>query len=130
MDRKMLVVTCIAVVSLAASVTAHSSYQSDTPLYTVRMEQACSEMHFLPTATTAFTYTALQGCTLDYDIQKVENTDTTPNATWYNLTYCYFTCYWRTCRYNTCNYPTCKRYTCEFITCEYYTCYWPTCKEC
>ena len=116
MKRKMLVVTCIAVVFLAASVTAHASYQSDTPLYTIRMEQASSKMHFLPTEMTAFTYTAYKGCTIKYDI-TVENTNTTPDGTWF----------YNTCIHNTCTWPTCKWLTCDFFTCNYKTCGGDTC---
>lgn len=72
----MVIVICIVVVSLAASVTAYPPYQSDTPLYTVRMEQACSKMHFLPAAVNEITYTTTKGYTLDYGIPIVEGSDT------------------------------------------------------
>lgn len=50
----------VIILLATALVTAHSQMTS-TPLYTVRMEQASSKMHFLSTAMNEFTYTAEKG---------------------------------------------------------------------
>ena len=115
MGKKVLAVTCIVAVSLAASATAYSPYQSDTPLYTVRMEQACSRMHFLPAAVNEITYTTTKGYTLDYHIPEMEGNDTDAHPIhWdsYGFSICH-TC-WLSCG-GSCGY------TCGY-TCPYYTC--------
>lgn len=76
MKRKKVVlisVIGIAVVSVAAGVTA-TSQGLNTPLYTVRMEQASTKMNFLPTEMNEFVYTAEKGYTVDYDLQIYEYT--------------------------------------------------------
>ena len=64
MDRKLIcfVVAITVVVSLAACNSASSS--CNTPLLTVRMEEASSEMNFLPYGVNSFTYAAEKGYTI------------------------------------------------------------------
>lgn len=66
MKKKLyLALMGVAVISLAvASVSARTS--PSTPLYTVRMEQASSELNFLPTVVNDYNYTAEPGYNLDY----------------------------------------------------------------
>jgi hypothetical protein len=113
MDRKLIpfaVVIVCAVLCVATVVTATS--RTDTPLYTVRMEQASSKMNFLPTAVTTFTYTSEQGYTVDHDVSG-GYCGIGPLHTGYN-----------TCQ-NTCP-ETCEPGTCD-QTCPF-TC-WNTCEE-
>ena len=139
MEMKMLAILCI-VVFIAASVTAHSPYQVNTPLYTVRMEQACSKMHFLPSEMNEITYTAHQKYTFDYTIPQMGGKDITAQCTMFSTVDCtcfYYTCffytctwptcYYKTCIYDTCFYDTCFYETCYYETCNYYTC-WPHCR--
>lgn len=66
--RKMLIaVMSIATVSCAAAFAAASPRSVTTPLYTARMEQASSEMRFLPTTMNTFTYITREGYTLDHE---------------------------------------------------------------
>jgi hypothetical protein len=125
-----------------ACVTA-SSLAAHTPLYTVRMEQVSSEMHFLPTVMNAFTYTAESGYTLGFNVSGgggavVRGTDATchPSCSTCPITCeqtcpntciptCPYTCDDPTCPYTcpqTCDDPTCP-YTCEGPTCSGPTCY-------
>jgi hypothetical protein len=107
----------------------------DTPLYTIRMEQASSKMHFLPTEKNNFTYTAEQGCTMDVSFQKLPSdagifSTSSPDTCYGQITCegsytCSQTCYgWThggiTCLI-TCNMWTCTPETC-LITCGNYTC--------
>ncbi len=101
----LLVVTCGAASSL-----------TNTPLYTVRMEQQSSKMHFLPSAVNEFAYATEKGCTLNYTAGKECSGAVLLSTTPYN-TYC------ETCGPETCE-GTCE--TCE-ETCEE-TCY-PTCAD-
>jgi len=127
----------IAVLAVTA-VTANSS-PSATPLYTVRMEQASSEMNFLATPVNSFIYTAEKGYTVNCEVAKICNSkgclaqfQTQPYDTchtcWQTCITCGDTCNtcvgtcetcWSTCGY-TCG-CTCDGWTCEFITCEGYT---------
>lgn len=68
MDRiRMSIAVASAVVLLAgAFVTANP--QMTSPLYTIRMEQASSEMNFLPTAVNEFTYSTEKGYSLTYGV--------------------------------------------------------------
>ncbi len=154
MDRteKMLMAAIgIAIVPLVAACVAASPQVATTPLYTVRMEQASSEMNFLPTAVNDFTYTTEKGYTLGYDIagccgslssdtyqltcdyySTCQNTcpDTCPSTCAYScgqtscLTCpdtCILTC--DTCEGRTCSEPTCRK-TCK-VSCGgscWYTC--------
>lgn len=112
MDKKLTAAVGITVVFLAVSVTASSL--PATPLYTIRMEQQSSKMHFLPTAVSEFTYATTQGHTVSYAYpggqHLLDNIPTTPICTGSGPT-----C-WKTCL-NTCP-DTC--YTCS--TCLIETC--------
>lgn len=149
MERKMLIIVCIVAVSLAASVAAHPRYQSDTPLYTIRMEQASSEMNFLPTQMTTFTYNAEKGYELSYDIAGFcsaepladtgepitcdplckESIETCPTNEYTCPNTCEWTCFMSTCPQNTCSWTcyTCPEYTCNPTCRNPYTCHLSTC---
>jgi hypothetical protein len=112
MDRKMicLVVVSTVVVSLAACVSGSSS--RNTPLYTLRMEQASSEMNFLPTGVNSFTYAAEKGYTITC-----------------NAGVCGHALHIESTSEPTCILPTCDftcQYTCAQTSCQT-TCY--TCLE-
>ena len=68
MDKKMVAAAVgVAVVLCAvAVVTASPRISSNTPLYTMRMEQASNKMHFLPTEKNNFTYTIERGYNLEH----------------------------------------------------------------
>lgn len=107
MGKKMVAILCIVGVFLAASVTATQRYQSDTPLYIARMEQASSKMHFLPAAVNEITYTTTKGYTLDYDIPEMKGNDTDAHPihwddTWYTCDSCWLSCF-RSCSKWTCD---------------------------
>ena len=71
MNRKQLMlilVVCGAVGFLAVTAVTASGQTSSTPLYTFRMEQASSEMSFLPTERNTFLYIAEKGHTVTYDV--------------------------------------------------------------
>jgi hypothetical protein len=149
MDRKTIVTTAVCAVLTffaVALVAAHPQIDScGTPLYTFRMEQASSEMHFLPTEVNGFSYAAEKGYTVNYDGAGVccDFDSSTPNTTvpnqintmWITCTTCgptcetciltcdtcYCTC-WETCK------CTCQGITCDFVTCDY-TCE-DTCDTC
>jgi len=136
MDRKQISVAVLGIVVLvAATCVTASSWGGNTPLYTVRMEQASSKMNFLPTAVSGFIYTAGDGYTLDCEASAscstcvplvsggVNTCETCPG---------HITC-WNTCPdtcepscEGTCFEPTCSS-TCP-VTCE--TCTQPTCETC
>jgi hypothetical protein len=131
---------------LLVTIVTAGSWMSSSPLYTVRMEQASSEMNFLPTALSGFTYVTEKGHMLDYccsngycgmmplgtSTGSICDTcypicDETQEYTCYQ-TSCQSTCY--TC--STCS--TCPgQWTCPntcrtcFSTCPYTCC---TCKVC
>lgn len=136
MDRKQISVAVLGIVVLvAATCVTANSWGGNTPLYTVRMEQASSKMNFLPTAVSGFIYTAGEGYTLDCEASAscsncvplvsggVNTCETCPG---------HITC-WNTCPdtcepscEGTCFEPTCSS-TCP-VTCE--TCTQPTCETC
>lgn len=88
--QKLSIAAVIVLVSVITAVTAASSILN-TPLFMYRMEQASSEMNFLPTAMNTFIYTTEKGCTLQYNDFGEYCGDITPEAfTW--LT-CTKTCY-------------------------------------
>ena len=71
MDRKhVIVIAAVGVVFAVLAVNAVGARPStsDTPLYTLRMEEASSEMNFLPTEMNTFTYTAEKGFTVGQKI--------------------------------------------------------------
>ena len=125
MGKKMVAILCIVGVFLAASVTATQRYQSDTPLYIARMEQASSKMHFLPAAVNEITYTTTKGYTLDYDIPEMKGNDTEAHPIhWDSNCWSCSTC-WLSCG-GSCGGHTC--YTClNSCVIEYCYSYWSTC---
>ena len=68
MDRKTILITVVSVsvVLLAVATVTASIRNANTPLYTLRMEQASSKMNFLPTEMTEFTYTTEEGYMMDH----------------------------------------------------------------
>lgn len=140
MDRteKMLVVAIgLVIASLAAACVAASPEKSSTPLYTVRMEQASSEMNFLPTAVNGFTYTTEKRYTLSCDIAECCNAMSSDT---YQLTCDFYPTCQHTCPdtcVSTCAYScvqtsclTCPN-TCPLTcdTCVGRTCSEPTCRK-
>ncbi len=146
MKRKTtsLVVISAAAVALVVIAATAGSLLADTPLYTLRMEQLSSEMHFLPTAVNGFDYNTENGYTMDHDVAAYSSPlfgDTVFQKTCWGITCtdptcpetcpatCYLTCpntCGNTCPATcpaTCN-PTCNDFTCK--TCQ--TCI--TCIEC
>jgi hypothetical protein len=129
MDRRtvfIVVVSAIAVLLAIAAVSAHTQ-TTNTPLYTVRMEQASSKMNFLPTKVNEFTYITQKGFTLNHDVTGEfcgANPLTGPGTCGETCpeTICGSTC--ETCPQHTCS-ATCP-YTCDDPTCPY-TCDDPTC---
>ncbi len=106
----MMLIAGIALV--AATYIAASASVADTPLFTVRMEQAASKMSFLPTAVNGFTYITEKGYELTCSIEGNCSVngycmDANPLATGASCieTQC------TTCDTysggNTCEYPTC-----------------------
>lgn len=67
MSRKRVLIAVMSGVLalLVLNTVIAGSLTVNTPLYRVRMEQASSEMNFLPTAVNNFTYTAEQGYILN-----------------------------------------------------------------
>lgn len=146
----------MVLVLFAAAIVTASSWTGATPLYTIRMEQASSEKHFLPTEKSNFIYTTENGYTLlngaGYGSAYVPAIETVGNTCWDSCDgTCEITC-WETCDYtcpvtcgntcpntcpNTCQNTcpnTCS--TCQ-LTCPYTcqdTCYgrtcWDTCPPC
>jgi hypothetical protein len=141
-DRKQGIVIVAAGLVLAvlgvAAVTGNPS-MPNTPLYTIRMEQASNAMSFLPKPVNQFTYVTEKKHDLNCNVaayhgkHPLSTGDTCPEDTCEPPT-CPWTCY-ETCP-NTCN-PTCNSPTC-FNTCPNtcmtcpatcpQTCE-PTCKE-
>jgi len=132
--RKMVIAEVnVVIVVLTVAFVASGSLAANTPLYTVRMEQASSKMNFLPTERSNFVYTTEEGCNLNCNAvgccngAKLLGTDYTCY-----LTIPCVTCNGGTCSYtcpytcgNTCDDPTCPD-TCPY-TCDDYTCNEPTC---
>jgi len=94
-----------AVISLViTSVAASPKISGNTPLYAFRMEQASSEMSFLPKEKTTFVYTTERGYTLNYDTAEACNVWGNVKAIYTGKYTCYLTCpytCWYTCP-NTC----------------------------
>ncbi len=61
-----LVISVVITFQVFAGVTA-LGWESNTPLYTLRMEQQSSKLNFLPTEMNEFTYVAQAGYSLDYN---------------------------------------------------------------
>lgn len=112
-SKMLLAVISLIAVSLIITCVAANPLATNTPLYTYRMEQASSEMNFLPIPISRFAYNTEKGYTLSYEVGGCCN-DTVPLVTG---------------GVNTCDtcegIPTCPE-TCE-PTCEEPTCY--TCPE-
>ena len=127
MDRKKVLITVasIAMASLAITAVTASSLALNTPLYTLRMEQASSKMNFLPTAMNKFAYTTENGYNLDYEA-LVGYCGAVPLGSLYT---CEVTCPYVTCVVGTCS--SCSGYTCDATSCQptcWYTCEW-TCNQ-
>lgn len=140
MDKAQKWIVFAAVITSAvvfAACVGASSSVSSTPLYTLRMEQASNNMHFLPTAVSEFTYNTEKGHTIAYTVSAKPQKYNIQGYTEFGSTCatCWLTCYtcgigcdtsdgtcWFTCQ------PTCDdMYTCE-KTCDDYTHY--TCETC
>lgn len=119
---KKLLLVAVGVAALAAAVVCASSQTVDTPLYTYRMEQQSSKMHFLPTTVNEFMYATEKGYVLGYEAAALRGIDPTM------LTICISceTCYEPTCITcpETC-LPTCDDSTC-LNTCGESVCVCPT----
>ncbi len=102
---KTLMVAATGFALLVITAVIASPLVSNTPLYTVRMEQESSKMNFLPTEVSAFTYTAERGYELTYDVHLQHSEGV--YATLSGPT-CYITCE-PTCAYWTCPYSSCKK---------------------
>ena len=115
----MASVSCVLLVASAAT----ASSLPNTPLYTVRMEQASSKMNFLQTNMNGFTYTAENGCIVNYNAAgycgaPLEITvGKTCDGTCVGEETCPYTCY------STCP-STCDGYTCDDTSCQ------ATCNTC
>lgn len=73
MNSKQKLMSYIVVIAVSAllavtAVTASAWRPSHTPLYTMRMEQASSEMNFLSTARNSFAYTTGRGYELNCNV--------------------------------------------------------------
>lgn len=126
MDKKLsyAVIGITIAFLVAATVAASPWISSNTPLYTYRMEQASSEMDFLPTEKNDFTYTTEGGYNLNYDVLGCCDDQNPLIQTWQYTCEFYETC--DTCSTcSTCSTcpATCPN-TCQ-NTCPY-TC-WNTC---
>lgn len=119
MDRKkvLIAVASIALASLAITAVTASSLALNTPLYTLRMEQASSKMNFLPTAMNKFAYTTENGYNLDYEA-LVEYCGAVPLG---SVDTCEITCPFVSCEVGTCS--SCSGYTCDATSCQ------PTCQS-
>ena len=133
MNRKQkmsIAVVGMVSVSLAVTVAAANPLLVGTPLYTVRMEQASSNMNFLPTEVNSFTYITENGYTLTHDV--VGSCGGIPLWTSpYTECTCVVSC-WDTCPCNPTCLPTCPE-TCDSPTCPYtceHTCRYTCEKPC
>lgn len=139
-QKALVVVASVSCALLVASAVIASSLPN-TPLYTVRMEQASSRMNFLQTAVNGFTYTAENGYTVNYnaagycgDVPLEITVGRTCEGTCDIDPTCPNTC-WSTCDDPTCG-DTCPN-TCEATcdtcsqTCDTcpQTCIGPTCED-
>jgi hypothetical protein len=96
-------------------------------LYTVRMEQASSEMNFLPTEQHNFTYTTEHGCTVDYTVSEYCSITGILGTGSLDTCYGYPTCEGFSTCWQTCNgWWTHNGYTCS-ISCGGWTCTPHTC---
>lgn len=126
-NRKwMLLVILSIVTAYIATAVAASPWMLDTPLYTYRMQQASSEMNFLPATMNNFTYMTEKGFTLvDVEGCCEATLFAMPLGTGV------YSCYYSTCGGETCSstcYTYCGQYSC-MLTCPStcFTCDDPTC---
>ncbi|KYK28696.1 MAG: hypothetical protein HXS48_14125 [Theionarchaea archaeon] len=105
----------VVLVSLAVTCVSAASWTSNTPLFTMRMEQASSKMNFLPTEKIAFAYATESGYNLNCNAAAGTG-ELLGNCTDYDTT-CLLTCP-DSCA-GTCD--TCGGYTCDETSCQ------PTC---
>ncbi|MBU7046644.1 MAG: hypothetical protein HXS54_09430 [Theionarchaea archaeon] len=141
MNKKMLAALMgIAAASCVVAVTTASSLAANSPLFSIRMEQASSEKNFLPREMIRFTYSTEKGFTLTAECEGCggvslldlkSQRDTECDETCFNTCpptcdTCGSTCD-GTCPY-TCDDPTCPSTCSETCpsTCDY-TCDDPTC---
>ena len=145
MNKKQmsLVVICAVAVSLAVTAVTASPLITNTPLYTIRMEQLSNKMHFLPTLVNNFTYTAESGYNLNFDapVEYCSTAEPLDHCTNYATT-CDVTCEPTcpgtapcTCGGYTCDQTSCQDTcgtgeTCDPTSCDQDTCYVPTCITC
>lgn len=116
MKKRQIILIAVAsavLLSLAVACVTAGTWTSSTPLFTLRMEQASSEMNFLPRSAAGFTYTTGNGYTLGYCASGCKGAVPLAPVT-YN-----------TCQEETCDEPTCYN-TCPGV------CYTttPTCQSC
>lgn len=153
MDRRQMSIAVIgvAVAVLAVTCVSASISETNTPLYTLRMEQLSSRMNFLPVEKNGFTYTTEKGCQIDcgalgYCSTTSAETDEacveviTTRTCFSCVITCWYSC-WSTCNQETCENtcpdtcnPTCDEQTCGFTcpdtcnpTCNTETCSGETC---
>jgi hypothetical protein len=106
MDRKKmsLLLVSIAIAFLTATfLTASSSLPTDTPLYTLRMEQVSNEMSFLTTEKNDFAYTIENGHILHVDVFMKQCDILFHGPTCDGCETEDFTCPWASCE-STCDY--------------------------
>ena len=125
-NQKIACFSIVVLVGIAVAAVTASSLPN-TPLYTVRMEQASYKMGFLPTAVNEFAYTTAHGYTVQYDAGKATIIPLEPPT---EVPTCPYTCDDDTCQqtcpdtcWSTCSSScggTCPA-TCE-PTCEQQTC--------
>ena len=117
--RHMIIIGALSGVFavLAVTAVAAGSSPSDTPLYTVRMEQASSGMNFLPTDVNGFIYSTEKGYTVNYCTADTCGGGAQILNTMPGVTFC-----------DTC-FPECMttEWTCHGNYTCYYTCQGPTC---
>jgi hypothetical protein len=133
--RKVSLAPVIVVLTLLAitCVTAHSLI-SNTPLYTLRMEEASNKMNFLPTAMNEFTYLTEEGYKVNHEVSGFCSTEPLDHCTSFYTT-CGVTCP-SICEPTS---DTCNGYTCDDTSCQStcdtcldtcpYTC-WSSCSTC
>lgn len=121
MKRKILIVLMSALFLVTALIVAAHPSLLHSPLYSIRMEQASSNMNFLPRSASEFIYTAQNGYNLNYSAQC--STCVRPlEITWEGDPTC------STCDQETCYGTTCEPTLCGGNTCS--TCTQPTCETC
>ncbi|MGD2248041.1 MAG: hypothetical protein PVF58_06515 [Candidatus Methanofastidiosia archaeon] len=129
--KKILAVSSVVILFFALTcVTAQRAIEG-TPLFTYRMEQASSKMHFLPTEKNSFDYKTEKSSILNCNsssgycgMANMANLRCSEGSTCPDT--CLDTCP-HTCPYTCPN--TCQGWTCNNSTCCSSTC-WETCGTC